>query len=109
MKGCSPPSKFYGLSISVLLNGPSSSSIALYQHRFLENNLSPAFAKRVLGVSEWSQIIVGGSNFGEVCAVRLFTVNDPNMFISFLVLSLSSSFQMLSPPHFHGCVSTPFL
>ena len=41
-------------------------SIALYLHRFLENSLAPAFAERVLSVSAWSQIIVGGSNFGEV-------------------------------------------
>lgn len=41
-------------------------SIALYLHRFLENSLAPAFAKRVLETSAWSQIIVGGSNFGEV-------------------------------------------
>lgn len=43
-----------------------SSTVALYMHRFLENSLAPAFAKRVLGISAWSQIIVGGSNFGEV-------------------------------------------
>ncbi|TEB33902.1 hypothetical protein FA13DRAFT_1730187 [Coprinellus micaceus] len=41
-------------------------SIALYLHRFLENSLAPAFAKRVLETSAWSQIIVGGSNFGEL-------------------------------------------
>ncbi|KAJ3550704.1 hypothetical protein NMY22_g280 [Coprinellus aureogranulatus] len=40
-------------------------SIALYLHRFLESSLAPAFAKRVLGISAWSQIMVGGSNFGE--------------------------------------------
>ncbi|KAH9476842.1 hypothetical protein JR316_0010758 [Psilocybe cubensis] len=41
-------------------------AIALYMHRFLENSLAPAFAKRILGTSAWSQIIVGGSNFGEL-------------------------------------------
>ncbi|PPQ82284.1 hypothetical protein CVT25_008434 [Psilocybe cyanescens] len=41
-------------------------AIALYMHRFLEGSLAPAFAKRVLGTSAWSQIIVGGSNFGEL-------------------------------------------
>jgi len=45
----------------------SLSAIALYMHRFLESSLAPAFAKRVLGISAWAQIIVGGSNFGEVC------------------------------------------
>lgn len=42
----------------------TSYSLALYLHRFLESSLAPAFAKRTLGVSAWSQIIVGGSNFG---------------------------------------------
>ena len=28
--------------------------------RFLENSIAPAFAKRVLGISAWSQILVGG-------------------------------------------------
>ncbi|KAH8101190.1 major facilitator superfamily domain-containing protein [Cristinia sonorae] len=41
-------------------------SVALYMHRFLESGLAPAFAKRILGTSAWSQIIVGGSNFGEL-------------------------------------------
>ncbi|KAF9555664.1 MFS general substrate transporter [Agrocybe pediades] len=41
-------------------------TLALYLHRALENTLAPAFAKRVLSVSAWSQIIVGGSNFGEL-------------------------------------------
>jgi hypothetical protein len=41
-------------------------TIALYMHRFLENSLAPAYAKRVLDLSAWSQIIVGGSNFGEL-------------------------------------------
>jgi hypothetical protein len=47
--------------ISLLYSGYS---IALYLHRFLESSLAPAFARRVLGTSAWSQIIVGGSNFG---------------------------------------------
>ena len=40
-------------------------SFALYGHRYLENGIAPAIAKRYLGNSAWSQIIVGGSNFGE--------------------------------------------
>lgn len=36
-------------------------SMALYGHRYLENGLAPIFARQVLGVSSWSQIIVGGS------------------------------------------------
>lgn len=42
-------------------------SIALYAHRYLENGIAPIIAKRYLGNSAWSQIMVGGSNFGELC------------------------------------------
>jgi MFS family permease len=38
----------------------------LYIHRYIENALAPQIAKRYLLNSEWSQIIVGGSNFGEL-------------------------------------------
>jgi len=51
-------------------------SIALYGHRYLENGLAPAIARRYLGNSAWAQIMVGGSNFGELCGaafVFLFT------------------------------------
>jgi MFS family permease len=41
-------------------------SLALYAHRYLENGIAPQIARRYLGNSEWSQIIVGGSNFGEL-------------------------------------------
>ncbi|PVH68957.1 hypothetical protein DL98DRAFT_627361 [Cadophora sp. DSE1049] len=41
-------------------------SFALYGHRYLENGISPAIARRYLGNSAWSQIMVGGSNFGEL-------------------------------------------
>ncbi|KAF6750393.1 major facilitator superfamily domain-containing protein [Ephemerocybe angulata] len=52
-------------------------AIALYLHRFLENSLAPAFAKRTLTVSAWSQIIVGGSNFGELLgALSVFLLSD---------------------------------
>ncbi|UJR24703.1 hypothetical protein I4U23_006077 [Adineta vaga] len=51
-------------------------SVALYAHRYLENGIAPQIARRYLGNSEWSQIIVGGSNFGELIGalfVFLFT------------------------------------
>ncbi|KAF9446584.1 MFS general substrate transporter [Macrolepiota fuliginosa MF-IS2] len=52
-------------------------ALALYLHRFLETTLAPAFAKRVLGISAWSQIIVGGSNFGELIgALSVFFLSD---------------------------------
>lgn len=41
-------------------------SFALYAHRYLENGLAPQIARRDLGNSAWSQIMVGGSNFGEL-------------------------------------------
>jgi MFS family permease len=52
-------------------------SVALYLHRFIESSLAPAFAKRVLGISAWSQIINGGSNFGELLgALSVFLLSD---------------------------------
>lgn len=51
-------------------------TIALYGHRYLENGIAPAIARRYLGNSAWSQIMVGGSNFGELLGalfVFLFT------------------------------------
>ena len=51
-------------------------SVALYAHRYLENGIAPIIARRYLGNSAWSQIMVGGSNFGELLGalfVFLFT------------------------------------
>ncbi|EEP79166.1 conserved hypothetical protein [Uncinocarpus reesii 1704] len=51
-------------------------AIAFYGHRYLENGLAPAIARRYLGHSAWSQVIVGGSNLGELLGaafVFLFT------------------------------------
>lgn len=51
-------------------------SFAFYGHRYLENGLAPAIARRYLGHSAWSQVIVGGSNLGELLGalfVLLFT------------------------------------
>lgn len=51
-------------------------SLALYAHRYLENGIAPIIAKRYLGNSAWSQIMVGGSNMGELLGagfVFLFT------------------------------------
>ncbi|KAL1795834.1 hypothetical protein ACET3X_006058 [Alternaria dauci] len=41
-------------------------AVALYAHRYLENMIAPAVAQRYFGNSGWSQIMVGGSNFGEL-------------------------------------------
>jgi len=52
-------------------------SLALYLHRFLENAIAPAYAKRVLTISAWSQIMVGMSNLGELLgAVTVFILSD---------------------------------
>lgn len=51
-------------------------SIALYAHRYLESGIAPIIAQRYMGNSAWSQIMVGGSNFGELLGalfVFLFT------------------------------------
>jgi hypothetical protein len=51
-------------------------SIAFYGHRYLENSIGPAIARRYLGHSAWSQIMTGSSNLGELLGatfVFLFT------------------------------------
>lgn len=51
-------------------------AVALYGHRYLENGIAPQVARRYLGDSAWSQIMVGGSNLGELLgalAVLLLT------------------------------------
>ncbi|KAK1992137.1 hypothetical protein LX36DRAFT_589019 [Colletotrichum falcatum] len=50
--------------------------VALYGHRYLENGIAPQVARRYLNNSAWSQIMIGGSNFGELLGalfVFLFT------------------------------------
>lgn len=41
-------------------------ALTLYAHRYIENAIAPQIAKRYFTRSQWSQIIVGGSNFGEL-------------------------------------------
>ena len=36
-------------------------ALALYGHRYLENGIAPAFARRALNVAAYSQIMVGGA------------------------------------------------
>jgi MFS family permease len=50
-------------------------ALTLYAHRYLENGIAPQIGKRYLQQSEWSQIIVGASNFGELlgaCFIFIF-------------------------------------
>lgn len=46
--------------------------LALYSHRYIENSIGPQVARRYLNRSDWSQILIGGSNFGELLGA-LFT------------------------------------
>ncbi|KXJ92563.1 hypothetical protein Micbo1qcDRAFT_222318 [Microdochium bolleyi] len=41
-------------------------AIALYTHRFLENGIAPIIARRYFGEAAWAQLLVGGSNLGEL-------------------------------------------
>eukprot|EP00128_Syssomonas_multiformis_P001876 Colp12_sorted_trinity150504_noHs@33661 len=52
-------------------------SLALVMHRYLESQLFPNFAKRVLKTGAYSSIMTGGSNFGELCGATfvLFCTN----------------------------------
>ncbi|OBT88246.1 hypothetical protein VE02_02774 [Pseudogymnoascus sp. 03VT05] len=68
-------------------------SLALYAHRYLENNIAPIVAQRYMGNSAWAQIMVGGSNFGELTGalfVFLFTnlVATPMPWLRFDALGL---------------------
>ncbi|KAF4636112.1 hypothetical protein G7Y89_g1975 [Cudoniella acicularis] len=40
--------------------------LALYANRYLDDTVAPLIARRYLGNSAWSQIMVGGSTFGEL-------------------------------------------
>ncbi|TFK29198.1 hypothetical protein FA15DRAFT_430422 [Coprinopsis marcescibilis] len=69
-------------------------AVALYLHRFLENILATTFANLVLVNPAWSQIIVGGSNFGELLgalAVLLLSnlVTTPLPWLRFDALALN--------------------
>lgn len=68
-------------------------TLALYGHRYLENGIAPAIAQRYLGQSAWSQIMVGGSNFGELLGalfVFLFTdlITTPIPWLRFDAMAL---------------------
>lgn len=52
-------------------------AVALYGHRYLENGIAPQVARRYLGQSGWSQLMVGGSNMGELLgALVVFLFNN---------------------------------
>jgi MFS family permease len=41
--------------------------LSLYAHRYIEYGIIPQVAKRYFQHSGWSQIMIGGSNIGELC------------------------------------------
>ena len=74
-----------------------------YGHLFLETSIATAIAKRYFGVVEWEQIIIGGSNFGELfgaLGVLLFakTIRTP---IPWLRLDALMSLTMWFLPFWH--------
>lgn len=68
-------------------------SLALYGHRYLENGIAPAIAKRVMMDSSYSQIMVTGSNAGELLGAMIVLVlgsriPTPMPFLRFDALAL---------------------
>ncbi|KAF8477507.1 major facilitator superfamily domain-containing protein [Kalaharituber pfeilii] len=56
---------------------PFGYSLSLYAHRYLENGLAPAIARYVYNEPAHYQIIVGGSNFGELLgALAVFMLTE---------------------------------
>ena len=49
--------------------------LAMYSHRYIENSITSQVARRYLNNSAWSQILVGGSNLGELLGACLFSVS----------------------------------
>ncbi len=86
-------------------------AFALYGHRYLENGLAPIYAKSIIGVSSYSQIIVGGSNFGELLgalSVMLFTqaIPTPMPWLRLDALLLNLVWVMPFFPYTRGAVSS---
>lgn len=54
-------------------------TLTLYAHRYLEDGIAPQVARRYLGNSAWSEIIIGGSNFGELLG-SFFILSFVNVF-----------------------------
>ncbi|KAG8766720.1 hypothetical protein FRC20_006190 [Serendipita sp. 405] len=68
-------------------------SFALYGHRYLEGTIAPAIAKRIMDDSSYSQIMVSGSNLGELVGaffvlVSANAIKTPLPFIRFDALAL---------------------
>lgn len=53
---------------------PLGYSLSLYAHRYLENGLLPIIAQGYFGHAEYTQILVGGSNLGELLGAFIVLV-----------------------------------
>lgn len=75
--GWSLHTRLHYLAIGAPLSHGYLDSILMHPPSYLENNLANIFATAVLKEPSFQQIMVGGSNFGELCgAVTVFfTVN----------------------------------
>jgi hypothetical protein len=67
--------------------------LAIYSHRYIENSIAPQVARRYLHHSDWSQILVSGSNLGELLgALFVFSFSDtmksPLLWVRFDALML---------------------
>jgi len=96
-------------------------SFSLFAHKFLSNTVILVVAKRYLGNAAWSQIMVGGSNLGELAGallVLLFTdaIPTPMPLLRFDALSLllvwffrtwSKSLPNMSTRHVRMLISNP--
>jgi MFS family permease len=51
--------------------------LAIYSHQYIENSIAPQVTRRYLNHSSWSQILVSGSNLGELLgALFVFFFNN---------------------------------
>lgn len=84
--GSSPHIRLHYLAIGEPISPGFFPPILMHQSSYLENNLANIFATAVLNDSSFQQIIVGGSNFGELCGAMtvFFTVNYIPTWVSLL-------------------------
>lgn len=75
-------------------------SIPLVMHRYLESQLAPAFSKHILKNTPYSQIMVGGSNFGEMVGAIFVVFKNFHLIISLYFYSLS--IPLLCKLLYHG-------
>lgn len=50
-------------------------AVPLVIHRYLESQLAPAFSKHILKQTAYAQIMVGGSNFGELTGATFVVIS----------------------------------